>query len=54
MAQNDKIEVGFIPLYGTDFVVPYYLKVRTKVGNLKIKARKLDMTTKAAALHVTQ
>ena len=54
MAQNDKIEVGFIPLYGTDFVVPYHLKVRTKVGNLKIKARKLDMTTKAAALHVTQ
>ena len=54
MAQNDKIEVGFIPLYGTDFVIPYYLKVRTKVGNLKIKARKLDMTTKAAALHVTQ
>ena len=54
MANNDKIEVGLIPLYGTDFVVPYYLKVRTKLGNLKIRARNLDMTTKAAALHTTQ
>ena len=54
MANNDKIEVGFIPLYGTDFVVPYYLKVRTKLGNLKVRALNLDMTTKAAALHTTQ
>ena len=52
MANNEKIEVGLIPLYGTNFVVPYYLKVRTKLGNLKIKALNLDMNTRSASLQV--